>query len=260
MPVLEATDTQFPRSALRHRPLAGAYQQSIVTTATHPAIQRASRTRPRSAADELVSEWQIGDSIDTPNDSSQPSPKAVVRHERSHPAPKARATSRSQARQATGLRAHPLLLLALGMIAVLVVWTLLHAGLNWWTNAMDYVHYGYPRTYQVDAVVGHNDSTNNPSHFVATNLHGHIEIIEFPGGDGTHARIYLGPQLFGPDADKTPVTLQFADVNADHKPDMLIFFQSSWFVLINDQDSFRAPTSQEHQEAVSYLKAHGQSS
>lgn len=258
MPVLETTGTSSPRSALRHRPLAlaSAPKQSIVTTATHPTVQRASR--PKAADDELVSEWQLGDAENALSSTQRTPAKVPVQRGRSKPTSKN--PPQAQTRNATGLRAHPLLLLGLGMLAMLILWTLLNAGLNWWNNTMDYIHYGYPRTYQTDALVGHSDSVNNPSHFLATNLHGHIEIIEFPGGDGTHARIYLGPQLFGPDADSAPVTLQFADVNADHKPDMLVFFQSSWIVLINDQGSFRTPTPQERQDAVTYLSTHGQSS
>ncbi|MGH2507178.1 MAG: hypothetical protein ACRDHZ_07175 [Ktedonobacteraceae bacterium] len=256
MPVSETTDTQSLRSALRYRPLASAPNQSIVTTATHPVVQRASR--PKGAADELVSEWQLGDTENTPSSPPRAPTKVAAQRKRSNLTPKS--TPQTPTRRATGWRVHPLLLLGLGMLAMLVLWLLLNVGLNWWNDAMDTMHYGYPRTYQIDVQVGHNDSANNPSHFLATNIHGHIEIIEFPGGDGTHARIYLGPQLFGPDADKAPVTLQFADINGDHKPDMFVFFQASWIVLINDQGSFRAPTPQEHQDAVAYLSAHGQSS
>ena len=68
-----------------------------------------------------------------------------------------------------------------------------------------------PRTFQVDAVVGQGDSLVHPSHFIALNLHGQIEVIEFPGGDATHARIYLGPHLYGSNASLVPVTLQFVD-------------------------------------------------
>jgi hypothetical protein len=258
MPVLETTSTQSSRSALRHRPLASAPNQSIITTATHPAVQRASR--PKGADDELVSEWQLGDAVNTLSSPQRTPNKVATRRGRSNPTPKSAPQSQSPARRAAGLRVHPLVLLGLGMLATLVLWTLLSAGLNWWNDTMDTLHFGYPRTYQIDTPVGHNDSVNNPSHFLATNLHGHIEVIEFPGGDGTHARIYLGPQLFGPNADKAPVTLQFADVNGDHQPDMLVFFQSSWIVLINDQQSFRTPTQQERQDAVAYLSAHKQSS
>jgi hypothetical protein len=64
-------------------------------------------------------------------------------------------------------RAHPLLLLGLGMILMLVLWTLLTLAVNWWNITWDDIHYGRPRTFQVDAIVGHNDSSSNPSHFIA---------------------------------------------------------------------------------------------
>ncbi len=47
-------------------------------------------------------------------------------------------------------------------------------------------------------------------------------MIEFPGGDAVHARIYLGPQLYGSGSDLVPVTLSFVDVSGHHQPDMLV--------------------------------------
>jgi hypothetical protein len=38
---------------------------------------------------------------------------------------------------------------------------------------------------------------------------------------------------------------------------MLIFFQTSWIIFINDQSGFRPPTDQEHAEATRYIAAHG---
>jgi len=169
-----------------------------------------------------------------------------------------RRTPAQPSQRSSRLRFHPVVVLSACILCMFVLWILLTAGLSWWNDTMDTLHYGYPRTFQIDAVVGHTDSISNSSHFLALNLHGRIEIIEFPGGDGSHARIFLGPQLFGSNADKAPVTLKFADVNGDQKPDMLVFFQSSWIVLINDQGSFRPSTDQEHQEAVQYLATHGQ--
>jgi hypothetical protein len=260
MPVLESTDRVSPRSVLRHRPLEEATKRSVITTAAHPIAHRASLIRPRPADDDLISEWRRGDVDDL---DSAPIPQRAS----NPPIQRTRAGRADKAAQKTkqptkprlkDLRAHPLLFLGLGMLAMLILWQILIAGINWWNDTSDYIHYGYPRTFQTDAVVGHNDSANNPSHFLATNLHGRIEIIEFPGGDGSQARIYLGPQLFGPDADKAPVTLEFADVNGDHQPDMLVFFQSSWIVFINAPGTFRTPTAQEHQEAAQYLATHGQ--
>jgi hypothetical protein len=97
---------------------------------------------------------------------------------------------------------------------------------------------------------------SHPSHYIALNLHGRIQIIEFPGGDGSHARIYLGPQLYGSDADKAPVTLKFVDINNDGRPDMLAFFQASWIVFINTPQGFRSPNVEEQQDATRYLAAH----
>ena len=259
MPVLASTDKVTPRSVIvRNRPVL----EEKFTTGSYPITRRASRPRPPLADDELVSEWKRGD-VEEEDEEMLPAP----RH-KSAPAVRAiPGTSQKRASMAAQnatsqrplhRRAHPLLYLGLGMLAMLALWTLLSAGLNWWTDAMNYLHYGYPRTFQTDAVVGHADSTSNPSHFLAINLHGRIEIIEFPGGDSSHARIYLGPQLFGTNADKAPVTLQFADINGDRKPDMLVFFQSSWIVFINNQHTFSAPTQQEQQDAARYLSAHGQ--
>jgi len=62
MPVLESTDGGAPRSALRYRSLVDeTNKRSVVTAAAHPVVQRASRTRPRPADDDLISEWKRGD-------------------------------------------------------------------------------------------------------------------------------------------------------------------------------------------------------
>jgi hypothetical protein len=260
MPVLESTDGGAPRSALRYRALDEANKRSVVTTAAHPVIQRASRVRPRPADDDLISEWTRGDIEESERETNPPRPASQppVRRASGGMRQPANTTAPVSSGRRERRRVHPLLFLALGMLGMLVLWTLLTAGLGWWNDTLDFIHYGYPRTSQTDRVVGHNDSASNPSHFMALNLHGRIEVIEFPGGDGTHARIYLGPQLYGSDADKAPATLKFMDVNGDQKADMLVFFQSSWLVFINDQGKFRPPTAQEQQEAASYLAAHGQ--
>lgn len=259
MPVLESTDGGAPRSALRYRPLDDVNKRSVVTTAAHPVVQRASRSRPRPADDDLISEWKRGDSeeeepiTEPPRRTGQPVRRVSSGVKQPVSVPEAASMPRPAQRGV-----HPLLLLGLGMLGMLALWVLLTAGSGWWNDTMDFIHYGNPRTYQTDEIVGHNDSASNPSHFIALNLHGRIEIIEFPGGDGSHAHIYLGPQIYGAGADKVPVTLKFADVNGDKKADMLVFFQSSWIVFINDQGTFRAPTVEEQQDATRYLAMHPQ--
>ena len=137
-------------------------------------------------------------------------------------------------------RFHWSVFLGLGMFIMILGWVALGAVGSWWQTTQDDWHYGRPRTFQVDAVVGqNNDSGTNPSHFIALNLNGHIEIIELPAGDPSKARIYGGPMLYGQGKDLTPVTLSFKDVNGDGKPDMIMWVQDSHFVFINDGGSFR---------------------
>jgi hypothetical protein len=141
--------------------------------------------------------------------------------------------------QPGGRRPHWLLLAGLLMLVMLVGWVLLSALAGWWQVTLDDWQYGRPRTFQIDAVVGHNDSSTNKSHFIALNLNRHVEIIEFPGGDPSKARIYVGPVLVGPGQDLAPVTLDFRDVNGDGKPDMIGTVEDSHFVYINENGTFR---------------------
>ena len=136
-------------------------------------------------------------------------------------------------------RHFPLVAIILGMSMMALLAITLSALGSWWQVHQDDVTYGRPRTFQVDAVVGHNDSAANPSHFIFLNLNRHVVIIEMPGGDPTHARIYSGPTLFGDGQDLTPVTAEFRDVNGDGKPDMIVHIQDQTLVYINDGTQFR---------------------
>jgi hypothetical protein len=140
---------------------------------------------------------------------------------------------------------HWLAYVGLSMFIMLVGWVALSSLGTWWQTMQDDWHYGRPRTFQIDAVVGHNnDSASNPSHFIAINLNRHILIIELPAADASRAKIYSGPILLGQGQDLTPVTLSFKDVNGDGKPDMLVWVADSHFVFIND-DGFRPARSSE---------------
>ena len=107
-------------------------------------------------------------------------------------------------------------------------------------------------------MVGQNDSPGNPSHFIALNLSGRIEVIEFPGGDASKAHIYIGPQLYDTGSNLIPVTLSFVDVIGNHQPDMIIHFQDTRIVYINAQGGFRPATPAELQSVEHYLNQHGQ--
>ncbi len=138
-----------------------------------------------------------------------------------------------------------LLYLVTGMLAI----TALVAGLQslgaWWQHVQDDWTYGYPRTFQTDAVVGHNhDSRAHPSHFIAVSLYGHIDVFELPAADPSKAVSYAGPTLSGDGADQQVVTLSFEDVDHDGTPDMLIHYGESAIVLFNKQGTFQAAGQQ----------------
>jgi hypothetical protein len=154
-------------------------------------------------------------------------------------------------------KAHPLFYLGVGMIAMLLLWFIVSTAINLVQTTLDNIHYGYPRTFQTDAWVGHNEQTGTPSHFIAINLHGHVEVIEIAGGDPAQTRMYSGPQLYGPGSDLAPVTLRFLDVNGDHKLDMVVSFQGTHLVYINDQGGFRPMQPSERPLVEQFLQHAG---
>jgi hypothetical protein len=135
-------------------------------------------------------------------------------------------------------RSHPLVWVGFGMLAMLLLWTGLQALGAWWSVHQDDVTYGRPRTAQYDVVVGHNDSRQSPSHFLALNLNGTVEIIELPGGDSSKAHIYGGPHPFGPGAALFPVTLSFPDPQGNGKPNMEVHVQGATMVYLNQNGQF----------------------
>ncbi len=269
--ILEATEESekiTPKSVLRYRPIGNPNSKlptgrhSITTNATTPSVRRASRARSTEHQDD-IREWKRADDLakDTKSNASKDaagakkSPLAtrpmrtIARPVPTTPRPKLMLRKSKAVRQT-----HPLLYLGIGMIAMLVLWTVLSSVFGWFVTTVDDIRYGRPRTYQTDAFVGHSEQSGTPSHFIAINLNRRIEIIELPGGDATHAKIYLGPQLYGANDDLTPVTLTFIDVNGDHKPDMIVNFQSSRIVFINDQGGFRPLLPAERHQVEQFLK------
>jgi hypothetical protein len=199
MPVLSSL---APGSTLRHRPIGAQTKQQ-----EPPRVPRASRTHtqkptPATTASGEVPTWK-------------------------------------PARPLPARRRHRLLMIGIGMGMILAVVLVLlgQALIGWLSTTWDDLHYGRPRTFQTDAFVGHEAGTQ-PSHFIALNLQGRIEIIELPGGDAAHARIFVGPHLYGQNADLVPITLQFVDTKHNHHPDMLVVFQETQLVFRNAQGTF----------------------
>ena len=273
MPVLESTDDRVaPKSILRHRPIgdgrSGDVKDAVPTTV--PIRSRASRPHTEEGTEEIA-EWQ----------NLSPTSRITLRSSadqrtRATAIPKTPARERtkvtddpsflktrlphalSRRRKPIKLpKAHPLFYLGVGMTAMLLLWFMVSAAVYWVQTTLDDIHYGYPRTFQTDAWVGHNEQAGTPSHFMSLNLHGHIEVIEIAGGDPAHTRMYSGPQLYGPGSDLAPVTLRFLDVNGDHKLDMVVSFQDTHLVYINDQGGFRPMQPSERPQVEQVLQRAG---
>jgi hypothetical protein len=208
MPTVTSTDRLTPKSTLRHRPIAATSEQEP------PRVRRATRTQTQQPTATKTT---------SPTDIPAWKPATHLRRRR-------------QPRI-------PLVGIGIGMMLAVVVVFLGQLVIGWIGTAWNDLHYGYPRTSQIDAVVGQGDSTEHPSHFLALNLKGQIEVIDLPAGDASRARIYLGPHLYGPDADLVPVTLQFVESQHPHQPDMVVRFQGQQIVFRNAQGSFHTPPS-----------------
>jgi len=135
-------------------------------------------------------------------------------------------------------RFHWLVYVGGGMVAMVIIWFVLSSVFAWWGTYQDDLHYGRPRTSQCDATVGHNDA-QTPSHFIALNLHRHIEVIEFPGGDASYAKVYIVPSMLQEGNDLAVVTLDFKDLTHNGKLDMIISVGNDKFVFINANGQFR---------------------
>lgn len=129
-------------------------------------------------------------------------------------------------------------LVILGMLLTLLLILIGQQMVGWTTNKLTAWEYGTPRTFQTDAHVGHEDN-KHMTHFIALNNQGQIEVIEFPGNDATHARIFFGPRLSGPHADQLPVTLSFVDPQHTGYPNMVVQVQGISEVFLNRNGTFQ---------------------
>jgi hypothetical protein len=123
------------------------------------------------------------------------------------------------------------------MVAFLAANTLIPQAYQKWHD--DSI-YGYPRTFQTDANVGHAGT----EHFIALNNQGTIEVLEIPGypSPANQTRSYIIVRLTNQGADLVPATLSFPDINGDGKPDMQVTVvdgsNPSVWVLFNNGTSF----------------------
>ena len=137
-------------------------------------------------------------------------------------------------------KSFPLVSTLIGMVITIILIMSFSVLSSWWNTYQDDLHYGRPRTFQMDAVVGHGDSPSNPTHFIFMNLHRHVQIIEIPGGDPARSRIFVGPVLYGDGQDLVPVTGEVRDVNGDGKLDLIVHIQNQQIIFLNDGTTFHS--------------------
>jgi len=138
------------------------------------------------------------------------------------------------------------MVVGLSMVVTLLLIVFSHTFVDWTTTIYNTAVYGTPRTFQINAAVGHEGASEQFSHFIALNNEGHIEVIEFPGNDAAHARVYFGPVLTGPHADQVPVTLTFPASGQTNTPNtnMLVQVQGMSLLFLNEHGTF-VPASTE---------------
>ena len=135
-------------------------------------------------------------------------------------------------------RLHPTVYIGTAMLVMLVGWIALSSLLQWWQVQQDTWHYGYPRTFQIDADVRHGGI----NHFIVVNLHGHILITEMQVDALQKTKVYVGPVFSGAGTDLQPATIRFQDVNGDGYPDPILAVGTGRYLLINDHSGFRPST------------------
>jgi hypothetical protein len=135
---------------------------------------------------------------------------------------------------------HPLFYVGICLVILVVfltAYTFIPPVLQKWSD--DRV-YGYPRTFQTDANVGHGGI----EHFIALNNRGTIEVLEIPGypSPTNQSRLYLIVRLSSQGADLVPATVTFPDVNGDGKPDLQVTVldgsNPSVWILFNNGTTF----------------------
>lgn len=190
------------RSAIQYRPI-----ENVVASMHAPKVPRTSRQMQARRTDTML-----------PTTKTQEG-RRPVQHQRP--------------------RRHWLVSLGLGMVLMLLLVCAWQFVLPRATNVYNDWRYGQPRTFQTDAFVGHETVATIPSHFIALNLNGDIQVIELPGGDQSKAQRFQVTQLSGSTAASIPVTLQFVDPTHTHHPDMLVHIQDTQILLKNVNGTFK---------------------
>jgi|HigsolmetaAR201D_1030396.scaffolds.fasta_scaffold03526_1 hypothetical protein len=136
------------------------------------------------------------------------------------------------------------------VLALLAIYAVMGHIVSWGSSRLDDLRYGSTRTFQMDAVVGHNDGAGTPTHFIAMNLNRQVIVIEIPGGDPSQTRTLTGPYLFGANEDKTPVLLRLDDLNRDGAKDLIVSVKNEEIVYLNKGTEFQPITPEERAQIL----------
>ena len=243
MPVLDSESQNAPRSALRYRPIVSDQNRTGSTLL---------RQRRSSADARMTAAKNTSDDLELEEEERRSPVRQIAsasgaRQKEVHPA-------------YIGFvkRFHPLFWLGISILTLLLLWAIVSQLINWGTNEIANIRYGYPRSFQTDAFVGQGDSPQHPSHFLALNLHGNIVVIEFLGGDPGHARDFEIASVIGSNSDRDIVTLQFIDLEKNGKPEMVVDVGNAQYLMVNAQGTFRSPTQTEQQQLLQDLQQSGE--
>jgi hypothetical protein len=228
----------MPSSALRHRPINPTTEDIEFVTPRASRTQSQPRLRTTGEATLVKINQKPTRTTTQPIRANTQPVRANTQPVRVSSQP-IRANTRKKRQQSM----HWSLTVGISMLAMIVLLWLGQTLWAWGTVTYDDIKYGRPRTVQMDAFVGHETGTT-PSHFIALNENGRIEIIELPGGDASHARIFLGPQLMGDGAELAPITLTFIPASPHSKLlDMQASFQGTHILFRNTKGTFVLATS-----------------
>ena len=131
-------------------------------------------------------------------------------------------------------RAHPLFIVGIAIFCIaLGIWgaTIVPPAIQ---NMQNNANYGYPRTQQVSANVGHGGI----SHFIALNNNGTLEVIELPTDPAQGPHLYVLATLSGQGADLSPLIIHFLDANGDGKLDLVAICNGIEYIWYNNGKTF----------------------
>jgi len=152
---------------------------------------------------------------------------------------------------------HPAVHIGAMLFAFALAWMIcVHLASFWLLNVADRWNYGPQKSGPaLSAVFGHEDSQEHPTRVELINDHGRPVVLEIPGGDGSKAKLYPGPQpaLFGLEGNPEQYVMYFEeprDINGDGRKDLSIIVEAGGFdlsfhrkqtriVLLNDGKTFK---------------------